>query len=107
MNPLEAEIAITALHATGDYLVLRRLDLERDTRFTHRPVEVARIALCLDTETTGLSHAEDKFIEMGIFAFDYIPVTADIIRVVGRYSGFEDPGFPLSDEVREITGITD
>ena len=107
MNPLEAEIAITALHATGDYLVLRRLDLERDTRFTHRTVEDARIALCLDTETTGLSHAEDKVIEMGIVAFEYNPVTAEIIRVVGRYSGFEDPGFPLSDEVREITGITD
>ena len=57
MNPLEAEIAVTALHATGDYLVLRRLDLERDTRFTHRTVEGARIALCLDTETTGLSHS--------------------------------------------------
>ena len=107
MNPLEAEIAITGLHATGDYLVLRRLDLERDTRFTHRPVEGARIALCLDTETTGLSHAEDKAIELGIIAFEYNPVTAEIIRVTGRYSGFEDPGFPLSKEVREITGITD
>ena len=107
MNPLEAEIAVTALHATGDYLVLRRLDLERDTRFTYRPVEGARIALCLDTETTGLSHAEDKVIELGVIAFEYNPSTAEIIRVIGRYSGFEDPGFPLSDEVREITGITD
>ena len=107
MNPLEAEIAVTALHATGDYLVLRRLDLERDTRFTYRPVEGARIGLCLDTETTGLIHAEDKVIELGIIAFEYNPTTAEIIRVVGRYSGFEDPGFPLSDEVREITGITD
>ena len=44
---------------------------------------------------------------MGIVAFEYNPVTAEIIRVVGRYSGFEDPGYPLSDEVREITGITD
>lgn len=107
MNPLEAEIAITELHATGDYLVLRRLDLERDTRFTHRPVEGARVGLCLDTETTGLSHAEDKVIEMGIVAFEYNPATAEIIRVTGRYSGFEDPGFRLSEEVREITGITD
>jgi DNA polymerase III subunit epsilon len=107
MNPLEAEIAVTALHATGDFLVLRRLDMERDTRFTRKPVEGARIGLCLDTETTGLFHAEDKIIELGIVAFEYNPATAEIIRIVGRYSGFEDPGYPLSAEVREITGITD
>ncbi|MEI6702826.1 MAG: hypothetical protein WCL71_04725 [Deltaproteobacteria bacterium] len=34
MNTLEAEIAITALHATGEYSVLRKLNLERDSRFT-------------------------------------------------------------------------
>ena len=107
LNPLEAEIAITALHATGDYLVLRRFDLERDTRFTRKPAEGARIALCLDTETTGLSHTEDKIIELGIIAFEYNPATAEIIKVTGRYAGFEDPGFPLSEEVQEITGITD
>jgi DNA polymerase-3 subunit epsilon len=107
MNPLEVEIAISALHSTGDFLVLRRLDLERDTRFTQKPVEGSRIALCLDTETTGLVHAADSIIEMGIVAFEYDPATAEIIRIVSRYAGFEDPGYPLSDEVREITGITD
>jgi DNA polymerase-3 subunit epsilon len=107
LNPLEAEIAITALHATGDFIVLRRLDLERDSRFTRKPAEGSRIGLCLDTETTGLSHTEDTVIEVGIVAFEYNPATAEIIRVTGRYAGFEDPGFPLSVEVREITGITD
>jgi hypothetical protein len=33
LNILEAEIAITALHATGEYTVLRRLNLEQDPRF--------------------------------------------------------------------------
>jgi DNA polymerase III subunit epsilon len=107
MNPLEVEIAISELHSTGDFLVLRRLDLERDTRFTGRPVEGSRIGLCLDTETTGLVHAADSIIELGIVAFEYDPATAEIIRIAGRYDGFEDPGHPLSDEVREITGITD
>ncbi|HEY6871635.1 MAG TPA: 3'-5' exonuclease [Geobacteraceae bacterium] len=107
LNPLEAEIAVTALHATGDFLVLRRLDLERDARFARKPAEGSRIGLCLDTETTGLSHAADKVIELGIVAFEYNPATAQIIRVTGRYGGFEDPGSPLSAEVREITGITD
>lgn len=107
MNPLEAEIAVTALHATGNFQMLRRIDLEHDTRFTRRAVPDPRIGISIDTETTGLDYAQDKIIELGIVVFEYDPVTADIIRVAGRYSGFEDPCFPLSAETTDITGITD
>ncbi|MBP1753365.1 MAG: Exonuclease RNase and polymerase [Geobacteraceae bacterium] len=107
LNPLEAEIAITALHATGDFKVLRKLDMENETRFTRKPVENSRIALCLDTETTGLDHTEDKVIELGIVAFEFNPATGEIIRITERHEGFEDPGEPLSEEIKEITGITD
>lgn len=62
MNVLEAEIAIIALHATGDYTVLRKLNLDRDTCFTQRQLKGIKIGLCIDTETTGLNHAEDKII---------------------------------------------
>ena len=106
-NQLEAEIAITALHATGDYLVLRKINLEQDSRFNHKAGQETRIGLCLDTETTGLSHRDDRIIELGIVAFEYDPDRAQIIRVVDRYNGFEDPGAPLSREIVEITGITD
>ena len=107
LNALEAEIAITALHATGDYTVLRKLNLDRDTRFTHQQVQGSKIGLCLDTETTGLNHTEDKIIELGIVAFEYDPMTAKILRITDRYNGFEDPGRPLLGEITEITGITD
>ena len=107
LNPLEAEIAITALHATGDFKVLRKLSLEKDARFTRKPVANSRIALCLDTETTGLNHAEDKVIELGIVAFEYNPATGEIIRITDQYAGFEDPGEPLPVEIKEITGIND
>ena len=30
MNSLEAEIAVTALHTTGEFKVLRKLNLEKD-----------------------------------------------------------------------------
>jgi len=106
-NQLEAEIAITSLHATGEYLVLRKINLDRDTRFTHKTDSTSRIGLCLDTETTGLNHQEDKIIELGIVAFEYDPVTGQIIRITDRYNGFEDPGYPLAKEIIEITGITD
>lgn len=107
MNVLEAEIAITALHSTGDYTVLRRLNLERDTRFTQKKVQGARVGLCIDTETTGLSHTDDKIIELGIVAFEYDPATGTIIRIIGRYNGFEDPGCRLAKDIIDITGITD
>src|ERR1039457_3270634 len=107
LNSLEAEIAITELNASGDFKVLRKMNLQQDSRFTRKSVTNSRIGICIDTETTGLNHEKDKIIELGIVAFEYDPVTAEIIKVVGRYSGFEDPGFPLSAETTEITGITD
>jgi DNA polymerase-3 subunit epsilon len=107
MNSLEAEIAVTALHAIGEFSVLRKLNLEKETSFTQRSVQGSKIGLCLDTETTGLNHAEDKIIELGIVAFEYDPISAEIIRVTDRYNGFEDPGLPLPKEIIEITGITD
>jgi DNA polymerase-3 subunit epsilon len=107
LNPLEAEIAITALNASGNFKVLRKMNLQQDSRFTGKSVTNSRIGICIDTETTGLNHEKDKIIELGIVAFEYNPFTAEIIKVVGRYSGFEDPGFPLSAETTEITGITD
>ena len=107
MNALEAEIAITALHATGDFTVLRRVNLDRDTRFSRRQAQGSKIGICLDTETTGLNHLTDKVIELGIVAFEYDPATAEILRITARYNGFEDPGYPLPPEITEITGITD
>lgn len=107
INSLEAEIAVAALHSTGEFVVLRKLNLATDRRFTGKPVEGASVGLCLDTETTGLDHTTDKIIELGIVAFEYDPETGQIIRIIDRYDGFEDPGQPLQQEIVEITGITD
>lgn len=106
-NPLEAEIAITALHATGEYLVLRKINLDRDIRCTRRQRSGTLVGICLDTETTGLNHSKDKIIELGLVAFAYDPSTGEILKIIDRYNGFEDPGQPLANEIIEITGITD
>ena len=59
MNPIEIEIAIANLHASGNFKVLRRLYLDEDPRITRRGnrrrVPGSQIALCLDTETTGFN----------------------------------------------------
>jgi DNA polymerase-3 subunit epsilon len=107
LNSLEVEIVVTALHSSGKFQILRKIDLEHETRFSRRTVSGSRIGICLDTETTGLDYLQDKIIELGMVIFEYDPVTAEIIRVVEQFSGFEDPGFPLSLETTEITGITD
>ena len=107
MNTLEAEIAVTALKATGNYRVLRRLDVENDPRFTRRRGGESLIGLCLDTETTGFDYPHDRVIELGLVAFEYDPDSGEIIRVTDRYSGCEDPGRPLSEEVKLVTGISD
>jgi DNA polymerase-3 subunit epsilon len=107
LNPLEAEIAVTALEATGNYRVLRRLDLENDPRLTRRRTGESLVGLCLDTETTGFDYPQDRVIELGLVAFEYDPESGEIARVVDRYSGCEDPGRPLSEEVKLVTGISD
>ncbi len=106
-NSLDIELAIATLLSSGDFVVLRKIDLARDHRFTRKSVRGSRTALCLDTETTGLDYTQDRIIELGIVAFEYDPETGAIIQIIGRYSGFEDPGAPLAEEIKQITGITD
>ena len=106
LNPLQAEIAVTALKATGNYRILRRLDLDNDQRFSRRRSGKSLMGICLDTETTGFDSPQDTIIELGVVAFEYDPDSGEITGIVDRYSGLEDPGTPLSEEVKLVTGIT-
>jgi len=107
LNPLEMEIAIAALKVSDEFRIIRRLNFDQDTRFTGNTIANPHIGICIDTETTGLNHAQDRIIELGMVAFEYDPLTGEISRVINRYSGFEDPKTPLSTEITAITGITD
>jgi DNA polymerase-3 subunit epsilon len=93
-----------ALTRSPDYRVLRRLAPRIPS------VSVAgqdtKTGILLDTETTGLDHAKDEIIELGMVKFDY---TADgrIVGVRGSFSAFNEPSGPISAEVTALTGITD
>ena len=97
------------LEAHPDYRVLRRLV----PRLHYGPPDpseagagVARL-LILDTETTGLSHARDKIMELALLRVDVDRATGRPVGPVEVYDGLEDPGQPIPAEVRAITGIDD
>ncbi|MEY9749922.1 DNA polymerase III epsilon subunit-like protein [Bradyrhizobium japonicum] len=93
-----------ALGRSGDYRILRRLV----ARPTYSPTigQEVRTGVLLDTETTGLDHAKDEIIELGMVKFDYTP-DGRIVGVRDTFSAFNEPSGPISAEVTALTGITD
>lgn len=66
-----------------------------------------RRALVLDTETTGLDPATAKIIECAIVPFDYCAADDSIVAVHPPQSWLQDPGEPLTEEVKRVTHLTD
>lgn len=102
MNDIET---IQQLEKTGRYRVIERLNTP-DHYWQGEP-NTARVGIVLDTETTGLDTGCDKIIELGLIAFEYDAGSGLIYRILHTYDGFEDPGEPLQDIVKQITGISD
>lgn len=100
----DAEAAARRLEDSGDYKILRRL--------TPRPVVdrtesiYSKLAVIIDTETTGLQYKKDEVIEIGAVAFTYND-EGEIGDVVGAYSGLQQPSNPILSEITRLTGITD
>lgn len=92
-----------ALSRSADYRVLRRL-VPRPTSMA-APGQETRTGILLDTETTGLDHASDEIIELGLVKFDYTP-DGRIAGVRDTFSAFNEPSAPIPPEVTALTGIT-
>lgn len=103
-NTLEDYASV--LERSDDYRVLRRL--KPSTTFAETPPNSnLATGVVVDTETTGLDPNSDRIIEVGIIVFQYDPNSGQPIRQVDFYDGLEDPGHPLSEQTKSITGITD
>jgi DNA polymerase III subunit epsilon len=101
LNNLE-EIA-DLLSNNIDYQVLRRFEQVKE--YNSIDGEDKLIGIYLDTETTGLDYKKDKIIELALVPFEY-GKDGRIFRVLDSYSGFQDPGIPLNEQITSLTGIT-
>lgn len=66
-----------------------------------------RLGVVIDTETTGLNRKTDKVIEIGLRQFRFNRASGELLDVGAAYSGLQDPGVPLSDDVKRLTGLSD
>ena len=97
------EIA-SLLGKNKDYQVLKRF--EQVEQYNSSYEEDKLIGIYLDTETTGLDYNNDKIIELALVPFEYNKEGA-IFRILDGYSGFQDPGIALKEQITLLTGITD
>lgn len=93
------------LRQSGEYRIIEKY---------HRPVayntdsstDKKLIGVFLDIESTGLSYATDKLIELGMVKFEYNE-DGCIFRLLDEFNSYQDPGIPIPRSIIKLTGITD
>lgn len=100
----QADALARQLEAHPDYRVLRRL--QPQVAFAEPDGRPLLRGVIVDTETTGFNQDTDKIIEVGIDLFEYDPTSGQAYRILDTYGALEDPGFPITPEITEVTGIT-
>jgi len=103
---LSEEQMAEALEASGRYKILRKLAPVLNWPPAPAGSELVRLAI-LDTETTGLSHQADDVIELAVVVVDVDPLRGQPAGPVKTFDQLQDPGRPLSQEVSQLTGLTD
>ena len=106
MTQIDLKATAALLEASGEYRVISRFHPPAAYNRS-APSAVLRTVAVIDSETTGLDAKKDKVIELGYVIARFDPATGQVFEIVSRHSSFEDPGFPLPDNIKAITGIRD
>jgi DNA polymerase III subunit epsilon len=99
----EAERMATYLESTGSYRVLRRM---QPLALRAPQAGLAKRAIFVDVETTGLDAVKNSIIELAILPFDYT-TDGTIVAVGEPFSSLRDPRCPIPAEISALTGIND
>jgi hypothetical protein len=103
LTPLELEDMASALEASGNYLIKRRLK-PRPAVAAPSGISIKR-ALFVDVETTGLDFERDEIIELAIVPFQFGP-DGQIYSVGEPFQSFRQPSNPIPSIISKLTGIT-
>jgi DNA polymerase III subunit epsilon len=69
---MDNEVLVQQLEATGDYIVIRRFNApDHYASLDGVDPQQLRIAMIIDTETTGLNKETDKIIDLGFVLAEF------------------------------------
>lgn len=105
-NQAELNRMVASLEMSGAYRVLDRFELQSRYGEAGDPGDI-RSVMFVATETTGVSVFSDVMFEIGYVVADVDTKTGAVLRIGGKYMGFENPARPLGAYISELTGLND
>lgn len=102
----QPEASGSAEACSVDQRILRPIRGRNDWLRTSRQGDAVRRIAVIDCETTGLAVERHQIIEL-CMAIMQVNNDGRIVAVESVRSGLVDPGHPLSEEIAELTGLTD
>lgn len=101
--PVAIEAIARVLARHPDFRVLRRmLPMDREETGVIRTGVLTGV--CIDVETTGLDHGEDRIIELAMQRFR-ADAEGRIVETGRPRAWLEDPGIEIGDDIIRLTGL--
>lgn len=105
-EPIDGEAMAQALARLPGYRVLRALTTDQQVNNLRQRRDGERLAIVVDTETTGLNPAEDRLVEIAVQRFIF-GQQGELLEIERVRSWLEDPGRPMPERLVKLTGLTD
>lgn len=100
------EDALVLVQSSGKFKVLRTVEgYEFPGSANQFPSEEIQVVVILDTETTGPEHNND-LLQLSMIKISFHAPTGTILSIDGEFNQFNDPGYPVPEEITSLTGIT-